>query len=120
MPRILVVDDEPDVLEFQKAFLSRRKHEVQTAATFKEAIEAVKNFLPDIIFCDVRLDSDTTGLDILQQAKSLKPDVIFYLITGLVDKEVEEKGQALGAREVLSKPISNEKLEEKIKQAVPN
>ena len=118
MSKILVIDDEPDVLEFQKAFLSRRKHEVQTAATFKGAIEAIKDFSPDVIFCDVRLESDTAGLDILAQAKLLKPDVSFYLITGLVDKETEEKGRALGAREVLPKPISNEKLEEKIKQAV--
>ncbi len=117
MSKILVIDDEPDVLEFQKAFLTRRKHEVFTAANSIDAINALKQYSPDIVFCDVRLDCDTAGLDILKQAKQLNPNINFYLITGLVDREIEDKGVALGVKEVLSKPISNDMLEQKIKES---
>lgn len=117
-PKILIIDDEVDVLEFQKSYLSRRKYQVLTALNTKEAIEAIKNESPDIVFCDVRLETDTAGLDILEQAKKLKPDITVYLITGLPGIELEKKGLALGAKELLRKPITNEALEGKIKEAI--
>ena len=40
--KILVVDDEPDIVEFQKSFLLRRKHQVFTATNTNEAIEVIK------------------------------------------------------------------------------
>lgn len=110
----MIVDDEPDVLEFQKAFFSRRKHQVFTASNKTDALCILKNELPDIIFCDLRLDTDNAGLDILEQAKLIKPDLTFYLITGLADGSIEEKALKAGAKEVLTKPISNEALEKKI------
>ncbi len=118
MANILVVDDEPDVLEFQKAFLERRKHSVFIASNTNDAVEAVKANNFDIIFCDLKLEQDKSGLDILEQAKKIKPQVTFYLISGFVDKETEEKGLSLGAKEVLSKPLKNDKLEEKISEAI--
>ncbi|MBU4346066.1 MAG: response regulator [Candidatus Omnitrophica bacterium] len=116
--KILIIDDEPDVLEFQKSYLSRRKYQVTTASNTKEAIETIKNESPDIVFCDIRLETDTAGLDILEQAKKIKPDMVVYLITGLPEVEVEKKGLALGAKELLHKPITNEILEGKIKEAI--
>ena len=114
--KILIVDDEPDVIEFQKSFLARRKYQVFTALDTKSALETIKNESPDIIFCDIRLEHDRAGLEILEQAKKIKPEITVYLVTGLLDREVEEKGNALGAKEILHKPVSNEELEKKIKE----
>jgi len=113
----LIVDDEPDVVAFQKSFLSRRNYLVCTASTTPEAIETLKKEMPDMVFCDVRIDTDSAGLEILKQAKLIKPDIIFFLITGLIDRDIEEQGMALGAKEILTKPISNHELENKIKEA---
>ena len=117
-PKILIIDDEVDVLEFQKSYLSRRKYTVFTAANTIDALEVIKNESPDIVFCDIRLETDTAGLDILEQAKKLKPDMTVYLITGLPEVELEKKGLALGAKELLHKPITNEALEGKIKEVI--
>ena len=117
-PKILIIDDEVDVLEFQKSYLSRRKYTVFTAANTIDALEVIKNESPDIVFCDIRLETDTAGLDILEQAKKIKPDMIVYLITGLPEVELEKKGLALGAKEVLDKPFSLEALEQKVKEAL--
>lgn len=114
--KILIVDDEADIVEFQKSFLMRRKYTVDTAKNTNEAIEMIKKLSPDIVFCDVRLDSDRAGLHILEEAKKFKSDIIVYLVTGLLDKDIEEKGIALGAKEILTKPITNEVLEKKIKE----
>ena len=54
----------------------------------------------------------------MEQAKKIKPDTVVYLITGLPEVEIEKKGLALGAKELLHKPITNEALEGKIKEAI--
>lgn len=115
-PKILIIDDEPDVIEFQKSFLGRRGYPVFTATNTKEAIETIKKESPDIVFCDVRLETDSAGMDILEQAKKISPNIIVYLITGYLENDIQEKGLALGAKEVLTKPISNQDLENKIKE----
>ncbi|MDD5730370.1 MAG: response regulator [Candidatus Omnitrophica bacterium] len=112
--RILIVDDEPDVIEFQKSYLSRRKYIVDTAKNTREAIDMISRNSPDVVFCDIRLDTDTSGLDILEQAKKIKPDIVIYLVTGIIDREIEARGIALGAKEILTKPLPNEILEKKI------
>lgn len=112
--KILLIDDEPDVVEFQKHYLERRQYEVITAATTQDALEAIKNNSPDIVFCDLQLETDTSGFEILKQAKKLKPGLPVYLITGYVDQDTEEKGLSLGAKEVLGKPLSYEELEKRI------
>lgn len=118
--KILLIDDEVDVIEFQKSYLSRRKYEVITATNAKEAIAAIKNEPIDIVFCDIRLETDTSGFDILEQAKKLKPETVVYLITGFLEKDIEEKGLSLGAKEVLHKPVPNETFEQKIKECFPS
>ena len=117
-PKILIIDDEPDVIQFQKSFLTRKNYQVVTATNTKEALETLKNESPDLVFCDIRLETDTAGLAILEEAKRIKPDIVVYLITGLLDKEIEERGLALGAKEFLTKPMSNDALETKIKEAI--
>lgn len=109
----MVVDDEPDVVEFQKSYLTRRGYQVFTAGSTPEAIEAIKKESPDIVFCDLRMETDTAGLDILEQAKKIKPDITVYLISGFTDKAIEERGLALGAKEILPKPLPNADLEKK-------
>ena len=116
MAKILLIDDEPDVIEFQKKYLERRKHSVSTAANTLEAMALINKESPDVIFCDVRLETDTAGLEILAQAKKIIPNTIVYLVTGLTDKEIEEKGSALGAKEILIKPLTNEILAQKVQE----
>ncbi|RJP28926.1 MAG: response regulator [Candidatus Omnitrophota bacterium] len=118
MARILVVDDEKDVLEFQKAFFTRRKHDVATASTKIDALSLIKDFKPEIIFCDLRLEDEEAGFDILLEAKNFSLKTVCYLITGLSDKALEDKALKMGAKEILTKPISNEELLNKINSAI--
>ncbi len=116
--KILLIDDEPDAIEFQQRYLLRRNYQVLTATNTTEALEVIRKESPDLVFCDIRLETDTAGLDVLEKAKIIKPDIVVYLITGILDREIEAEGLRLGAKEILHKPLSNEDLEEKIKEAV--
>lgn len=117
--KILFVDDELDVVEFQKSYLSKRGYQVYTATNTKDALETIKNESLDLVFCDIKLETNTSGLDILEQAKKLKPNLIIYLVTGYLEKDIHEKGLKLGAKEVIPKPITLQDLEQKIKETFP-
>lgn len=118
MSKILIVDDEPDIVEFQKSYLKKRRYDVISAKNINEAIEAIKKESPDVVFCDVRLETDAAGLTILEEAKKIKPEMAIYLITGLIDKNIQEKGLTLGAKDILTKPVSNDVLLNKIKEVI--
>lgn len=119
MPKVLLIDDDQDILEFQKKYLLRRKYEVFTAMDIPASVEAVKKESPDIVFCDLRLkESDTAGLDILEQIKKIKPELTVYMVTGLLEKEMADKAAALGATGFLIKPLRGEALEDKIKEMI--
>jgi DNA-binding NtrC family response regulator len=117
-PKILIIDDELDVVEFQKSFLQRRKYEVVMAHSTAQALQAIDNESPDVIFCDMRLDHDRSGLEILAHSKKTKPSTAIFLVTGYVDKTIADEGLAMGAHEVLTKPVSNEILATKIQDAL--
>ncbi len=119
MVKILIVDDEPDVVEFERILLIKRNYQVFTATNTSEAIKVIRSELPDIVLSDVKLDTDIAGLTIAEEAKKIKPDIAFYLITGMLDIEIEKKALKLGVREILTKPIPNKILEEKIEEAIP-
>jgi len=116
--KILLVDDEPDILEFQKSYLLRRQHEVLTAFNTNDAIRAIKDNNPDIVFCDICIDTEKAGFEILKKAIEINSKIVFYLVTGLLEQGLEELGLGLGARGVLSKPISNEAIEKRILEHV--
>jgi len=90
--RILLVDDEPDIIEFQKSFLVRRKHEVLTAFNTPDAISAIRASVPDIVFCDICIDSERAGFEILKQAREINSNIAFYLVTGLIEKNYRARG----------------------------
>lgn len=115
--KILVIDDEIDVVEFQRSYLTRRGFTVFTATDSKLALEILQKESPQVVFCDCRIDDDADGLMILEQAKKINPDIIFFLITGFIDKEIEKKGLALGVKEILAKPLSCAELSKKIQEA---
>lgn len=118
--KILFIDDEKDVVEFQKSYLTKRGYTVLTAGTTQDALQLIKDEPLDLVFCDIKLENTTSGFDILTQAKKLKPDLTIYLITGYLDQDVEDKGLALGAKEILHKPFPLESLEQKVKEVFSN
>ena len=65
---ILIVDDESDVRDLLRKFLTRRGYEVDTACDGKAALEAVRSGEPDIVLLDIRLPK-LDGLSVLEQLR---------------------------------------------------
>jgi CheY-like chemotaxis protein len=74
-PRVLIADDEIEILELLSEVLSDRGYEVRTAATGAEALEAVPSFRPDVVVVDISMPglSGPEVLDALRQGGSEVP-----------------------------------------------
>ena len=104
MPRVLIVDDEEELLFGLSAFLSRGGWEVLTAKNVEEALAILKTQLVDIIVTDIRMPGES-GLTFLQQLKSERKDLKTVVMTAKGSPEMEREVVALGADAYLEKPF---------------
>ena len=104
MEKILIVDDEHEIVELLEDFLDQQGYSIAKAYSKKEAIEQVEKFLPSLVLLDIKLP-DGGGLDILQDIKDTHPEMEVIMITGLADKEVALESIRRGAADYICKPI---------------
>lgn len=113
MSKIVLVDDEEDLLELVKGYLEGEGHTVFTAAEGKAGLELILQEKPEIAFLDIRLPG-MTGLEILVQAKSAQPDLKVVMLTGCQDEETDQKAAAEGALRILKKPVGLQEIQSAI------
>jgi two-component system phosphate regulon response regulator PhoB len=114
--RILVIDDEPDLLELVRVNLDRSGYQVETAASGKEALERLRRSAPDLVILDLMLP-DLSGTEICRQIRSdseLKrlPVIMLTAKAEEVDRVV---GFELGADDYVTKPFSPRELMLRVK-----
>lgn len=104
MANILVIDDNLDICQLLKRFLSKKGHEVETTLTGEEGIELVKQREFDLILCDFKLRK-MEGREILQQVKGISPRTKVAIITGYADVRVAVEVMKKGAFDYVIKPL---------------
>ncbi len=113
--KILIADDEPDILEIIGFNLQAQGYEVITAKNGDEAIEKAKKEIPDLIILDIMMPGKS-GIEVCNQLRMLpafKQTLIIFL-TALSDEATEVKGLETGADDYLTKPVSPKILISKI------
>jgi two-component system alkaline phosphatase synthesis response regulator PhoP len=113
--KILIADDEPDILEIIQYNLQAEGFEVITAKNGNEAIDKAKKNLPDLIILDIMMPGKT-GMEVcnlLRMQPAFKNTLIIFL-TALNDETTEVKGLESGADDYLTKPISPKVLVSKV------
>ena len=114
--RILLVDDEPLVLEIIEAALRKDGYEVVSAPSSQVALKHIERTDFDGMVCDVRLEN-LDGFDLLALARKKNPSIAAVLMTGAPCSEDELQAQALEVR-YLAKPIGVGMLLETIEQSI--
>ncbi len=107
--RILVVDDEPNILEVLRIVLEGEGYEVCEAATYKAAAQALASEDFELVICDIKLP-DGNGLDLLRAHHDRNPDTRFTVITAHSTPANLLASLRGGAVEYLSKPFDVEEL----------
>jgi DNA-binding NtrC family response regulator len=108
--RILVVDDEVEVCNALKEFLSLREYEVETALDGPTALKMVEDFKPQIVLLDIIMPG-MGGLDVLKRIKNINPEIGIIMTTAVVDEEIAKSTIRLGAYDYITKPIDLDHLE---------
>ena len=113
--KILIADDEPDILEIISYNLSAEGYLVITAKNGDEAIERAKKHQPDLIILDIMMPgkSGMEVCNILRLQPAFQNTLIIFL-TALSDESTEIKGLETGADDYLTKPISPKVLVSKV------
>jgi len=113
--KILIADDEPDILEIIQFNLQAEGYEVVTAKNGDEAIDAAKKYQPDLIILDIMMPGKN-GIDvcnILRIQPAFKETLIVFL-SALSDEGTEIRGLETGADDYLTKPIRPKILVSKV------
>ena len=105
--KVLVADDEPDILEILKYNLENEGYVVFTAKNGDEAIEKAKRNQPDLIVLDIMMPgkNGVEVCEILRRQSAFKETLIIFL-TAINDEATQIKGLKTGADDYISKPIS--------------
>src|SRR3989338_9915154 len=102
---ILVIDDEPDVLEGCKELLTHKGFTVSICADSLKAIPQLKANSYDAVLLDIRMPG-IEGTDLLPLIKKIRPDLPVILISAYCDEANRGYYHSLGALEIISKPFS--------------
>ena len=113
--KILIADDEPDILEIIQYNLQNEGYEVATAKNGNEALDEAKRFNPDLIILDIMMPGKN-GIEVCNILR-LQPafnETLIIFLTALSDEGTEVKGLETGADDYITKPVSPKVLVSKV------
>ncbi|HPX60494.1 MAG TPA: sigma-54 dependent transcriptional regulator [Deltaproteobacteria bacterium] len=106
---ILIVDDEKDIRTSLTGILEDEGYQVMTASSGMDALETVKQELPDLVLLDIWMPG-IDGLETLERVKALCPQLTVIMISGHGTIETAVKATKLGAFDFIEKPLSLDKV----------
>lgn len=117
MPKVLVVDDEPAILESTSLLLSQLGYDVACASSAAEILPALRRELPDLLLQDIRMP----GLDLLALVRAIHAEPALARIPVLLfsaSMDIEEIAARVGAASHLEKPFRPQDLVSAIEGAL--
>lgn len=115
--KILIIEDEPDLLEVIRHSLEKQQYRVETASTYREGLNKIVGYTYDCILLDVMLPGGS-GMDLLRELKALRSTDRLIIISAkdaIHDKVI---GLELGADDYLVKPFHLAELHARIKSVL--
>lgn len=115
-PRLLVVDDEPDMLEFVER-VARRKFQVTPCASAEDALAALASSEFDVLITDQKMPR-VSGLELLQRIAGQYPHLVRVLLSGFTDvPDIQRAVEQAHVHAYVLKPVDSHKLLDAIEQA---
>ncbi|NUQ01440.1 MAG: sigma-54-dependent Fis family transcriptional regulator [Armatimonadetes bacterium] len=107
--RILLVDDEPNLLRVVRRILHRRGAEVESAANGRDALEVLDGFQADLVLTDLMMP-EMDGVQLIQAIRERGHEAVVIVLTGHGTMETAIEAMRLGARDYLIKPCDPEEI----------
>ena len=116
MTKILVIDDEPSIINLVSAYLKPEGYEVYTAADGNAGLKSARAFKPDLIILDLMLPG-MDGIELLSRLRR-ESDVYVIMLTARTDETDKIVGLSVGADDYVTKPFSPRELTARVKAAL--
>lgn len=127
--KILIVDDDPDIVESMKMILEANRYQVYTAANGTEGLQQIKTVKPDLIILDVMMDNVTEGFQVSYQLRNPDPQseyaqfskIPIMMLTAIEEKKqmkfsLAKDGDYLPVDDFVAKPVRPQVLLDKVKR----
>jgi len=124
MAKILIIDDDPDIVETLKVVLEKNGHSVDSAANSEEGFEQIKKSPPQLLILDVMMNGMQDGFDLARKIKkdSRYKQIPILMLTAIMEKTGFDFKPAVGDEEwlpvedFLDKPVKPEVLLSKVEK----
>jgi len=114
MPRILIADDQPDVLAALRLLLKGERFEIETASSPAIVLKAIESRELDVVLIDLNYARDTTsgseGLELLTRIRTVDPTLPVVVMTAWGNVDLAVEAMRRGARDFIQKPWDNARL----------
>ena len=117
MPSILLVDDEPNILEVLEIVLKDAGMDVCKCTSGRDALRILRERPFDLVISDIRMP-DLSGVQLLEEAKQFTPETVFIMITAFASTETAIEAIQHGAYDYLTKPFQMEELTNVVHRAL--
>ena len=119
--KVLVVDDDPEIVTFLSTLLELEGIESSVATSAAAALEQVQQTRPDLVLLDIAMP-DRDGIDLCKELKSdpRTAEVPVFVVSARPGKDVVERALAAGAEEFIRKPFENAELISRIRVRLAN
>ena len=113
MAKILVVDDDPDITYALSLFLRKEGHEVQTAASRAEGMQAITSFRPDLMILDVMMEQPDDGIAMAQELRregATLPIVMLTSVGKVTGMSFDRDSELVPVDAFFEKPVRPDEL----------
>ncbi len=116
IPKMLVVEDEPNLQFFFKDMFEEYFKEIKIASSANEAREIMKTFIPEIILLDLKMGpfEDRSGLELLRELRGKGSKIQVVVVSAVDDPEDIDEAYKLGIRNYLKKPFNMDRLRDEV------
>jgi DNA-binding response OmpR family regulator len=117
--RILIADDEPNIVLALEFLMKKEGYEVQTVSDGEEALRTIEKSPPDLILLDIMMPK-LDGYEVCQRIRSdpSMKDIVIIMLTAKGREVEREKGLALGADFYITKPFSTREVVQKVREVL--
>jgi len=115
---ILLVEDEPGIQLAIRGLLRREGHEIQVAATGREALDALADRAFSLVLTDLSLPDGVSGLDLLEHVGREHAGTPVVLITAYGSEQVARDAVEGGAFDYVPKPFNNDEIRTVVRRAL--
>ncbi len=117
--RVLVVDDEPAVVEVFREFLASQGYEISLASSGEAAVRMLPGLRPEMILTDLNLPG-LSGLEVMRAAKQVDPEVCVVVVTGYASASTAIDALRQGAYDYVTKPFDLDDVAQIVERGIAN